>query len=408
LPSRRTHGFRESVIRGMSRLAKEHRSINLAQGFPNFPAPEMLKEAAARAIRDDINQYAITWGAQALREAVARKYQRWYGLTADPEREITVTCGATEAMISTLLAVVDPGDQVIVFEPFYENYGPDTILADAEPVYVPLEPGRPLDLDRLAAAFSPRTRAIIVNTPSNPSGRVLSRAELGAIAELCQRHDALAVTDEIYEHIRFEGEHVPIATLPGMRERTVTISGASKTFSVTGWRIGWIIAPAALTDAIRKVHDFLTVGAPAPLQEGVAAALDGLDGAFYDGLTAMYRGKRDLLHTALLDAGFECRAPEGAYYILADFTGVASPAVNDDTEFSVWLSREIGVTPVPGSSFYRDGGGRSMVRFVFCKTEEVLAEASRRLRALHGITLGAAPAAGSRAAEPAVESGLQR
>jgi aminotransferase len=392
----------------MSRLAKEHRAINLAQGFPNFPAPELLKEAAARAIREDINQYAITWGAQALREAVARKYQRWYGLTADPEREITVTCGATEAMISTLLAVVDPGDEVIVFEPFYENYGPDTILADAQPVYVPLEPGRPLDLDRLAAAFSPRTRAIIVNTPSNPSGRVLSRAELEAIAELCQRHDALAVTDEIYEHIRFEGEHVPIATLPGMRERTVTISGASKTFSVTGWRIGWIIAPAGLTDAIRKVHDFLTVGAPAPLQEGVAAALDGLDRSFYDGLTAMYRGKRDLLHAALLDAGFQCRAPEGAYYILADFTGIASSGAADDTAFAVWLSREIGVTPVPGSSFYRDGGGRSMVRFVFCKTEEILAEAARRLRGLRGLAPGAAPAASARAREPALESGLQR
>jgi aminotransferase len=407
LPSRRTHGFRESVIRGMSRLAKEHRSINLAQGFPNFPAPELLKEAAARAIRDDINQYAITWGAQTLREAIARKYQRWYGLTADPEREITVPCGATEAMTSTLLAVVDPGDEVIVFEPFYENYGPDTILADARPVYVPLEPGRPLDLDRLAAAFSPRTRAIIVNTPSNPSGRVLSRAELGAIAELCQRYDALAVTDEIYEHIRFEGDHVPIATLPGMRERTVTISGASKTFSVTGWRIGWIIAPAGLTDAIRKVHDFLTVGAPAPLQEAVAAALDGLDPSFYDGLTAMYRGKRDLLHAALVDAGFQCRAPEGAYYILADFSGVRSPGASDDTAFSVWLSREIGVTPVPGSSFYRDGGGRSMVRFVFCKTEEILAEAARRLRGVRGI----APDADStraRAPEPAVESGLQR
>jgi aspartate/methionine/tyrosine aminotransferase len=401
--ARRTHGFRESVIRGMSRLAREHRAINLAQGFPNFPAPEMLKEAAARAIRDDINQYAITWGAQTLREAIARKYQRWYGLDSDPEREITVTCGATEAMISTLLALVDPGDEVIVFEPFYENYGPDTILADARPVYVPLEPGQPLDLDRLAAAFSPRTRAIIVNTPSNPSGRVLTRAELGAIAELCVRHDALAVTDEIYEHIRFDGEHLPIATLPGMRGRTVTISGASKTFSVTGWRIGWIIAPADLTDAIRKVHDFLTVGAPAPLQEGVAAALDGLDGAFYDGLTAMYRGKRDLLHAALVDAGFRCRAPEGAYYILADFTGLG-PA-GDDTAFAVWLSREIGVTPVPGSSFYREGGGRSLVRFVFCKTEEILAEATRRLRGLHG----SGPADGAaRAAGPALESGLQR
>jgi aminotransferase len=387
----------------MSRLAREHRAINLAQGFPNFPAPEMLKEAAARAIRDDINQYAITWGAQSLREAIARKYQHWYGFESDSEREITVTCGATEAMISSLLALVDPGDEVIVFEPFYENYGPDTILADARPVYVPLEPGEPLDLDRLAAAFSPRTRAIIVNTPSNPSGRVLTRAELGAIAELCVRHDALAVTDEIYEHIRFDGEHVPIATLPGMRGRTVTISGASKTFSVTGWRIGWIIAPADLTDAIRKVHDFLTVGAPAPLQEGVAAALDGLDGAFYDGLTAMYRGKRDLLYAALVDAGFRCRAPEGAYYILADFTGLG-PA-GDDTAFAVWLSREIGVTPVPGSSFYREGGGRSLVRFVFCKTEEVLVEAARRLRALHG----SGPAATvARAAGPALESGLQR
>jgi aminotransferase len=275
-------------------------------------------------------------------------------------------------------------------------------------VYVPLEPGQPLDLDRLAAAFSRRTRAIIVNTPSNPSGRVLSRAELGAIAELCQRHDALAVTDEIYEHIRFEGEHVPIATLPGMRERTVTISGASKTFSVTGWRIGWILAPAGLTDAIRKVHDFLTVGAPAPLQEGVAAALNGLDASFYDGLTAMYRGKRDLLHAALIEAGFRCRAPEGAYYILADFTGIGSPEATDDTAFAVWLSREIGVTPVPGSSFYRDGGGRSMVRFVFCKTEEILAEAARRLRGLRGVTPGTASAASARAPEPALESGLQR
>jgi len=293
---------------------------------------------------------------------------------------------------------------VIVFEPFYENYGPDTILADARPVYVPLEPGAPLDLDRLAAAFSARTRAIIVNTPSNPSGRVLTRTELGAIAELCVRHDALAVTDEIYEHIRFDGEHVPIATLPGMRERTVTISGASKTFSVTGWRIGWIIAPPDLTDAIRKVHDFLTVGAPAPLQEGVAAALDGLDGAFYEGLTAMYRGKRDLLFAALVDAGFRCRAPEGAYYILADFTGLG-PA-GDDTAFAVWLSREIGVTPVPGSSFYREGGGRSLVRFVFCKTEEILVEAARRLRGLHGS--GPAADAAARAAAPALESGLQR
>ena len=406
--ARRTHGFRESVIRGMSRLAKEHRSINLAQGFPNFPAPTLLKEAAARAIHDDINQYAITWGAQRLRDALGRYYERWYGLEADPEREITVTCGATEAMISTLLAVVDPGDEVIVFEPFYENYGPDTILADARPVYVPLEPGQPLDLERLSAAFSPRTKAIIVNTPSNPSGRVLTQAELETIRDLCVSHDALAVTDEIYEHIRYEGSHIPIATLPGMRERTVTISGASKTFSVTGWRVGWILAPERLTDAIRKVHDFLTVGAPAPLQEGVAAALDGLDRSFYDGLAASYREKRDLLYGALTEAGFRCLPPEGAYYILADFTGVAAahpPAHGlDDTGFSVWLSREVGVTPVPGSSFFRDGGGRSQVRFVFCKTEDILKEAAGRLRS---IGAGGSPPV-ARALESAAESGLQR
>ncbi|MFL5535532.1 MAG: pyridoxal phosphate-dependent aminotransferase, partial [Gemmatimonadales bacterium] len=339
--ARRTHGFRESVIRGMTRLAREHRSINLAQGFPNFPAPELLKEAAKRAIQDDINQYAITWGAQRLREALARKYHHWYAMEVDPEREITVTCGATEAMISVLLALVNPGDEVIVFEPFYENYGPDTILADARPVYVPLEPGRPLDLDRLAAAFSAKTRAIIINTPSNPAGRVLTRAELEAVGELCIRHDAIAITDEIYEHIRFEGDHIPIATLPEMRNRTVTISGASKTFSVTGWRVGWIIAPLEMTDAIRKVHDFLTVGAPAPLQEGVAVALEELGREFYDGLAQSYRARRDLLHSALVETGFRCTPPEGAYYILSDFSGlrdlVPSNPQLDDTGFAVWL-----------------------------------------------------------------------
>ncbi|HEX6107496.1 MAG TPA: aminotransferase class I/II-fold pyridoxal phosphate-dependent enzyme [Gemmatimonadales bacterium] len=383
--ARRTHGFRESVIRGMTRLAREHDSLNLAQGFPNFPAPDALKEAAVRAIREDINQYAITWGAQHLRQALAREYAVRYGLDADPEREITVTCGATEAMIATLLAVVNPGDEVIVFEPFYENYGPDTILADARPVFVPLEPGQPLDLDRLAAAFSPRTRAIVVNTPSNPAGRVLTAGELEAIADLCRRHNALAVTDEIYEHIRYEGRHIPIATLPGMRERTVTISGASKTFSVTGWRVGWIVAPAGLTDAIRKVHDFLTVGAPAPLQEGVAAALDTLGEEFYAGLADQYRRRRDLLHAALVASGFRCTPPEGAYYILADYSAIAPLAGDppDDTAFSVWLSREVGVTPVPGSSFFRDGGGsRPLVRFVFCKTDDVLAEAAKRLAGL--------------------------
>ncbi|MBK6423505.1 MAG: aminotransferase class I/II-fold pyridoxal phosphate-dependent enzyme [Gemmatimonadetes bacterium] len=381
-PARRTHAFRESVIRGMSRLAAQHGAINLAQGFPNFPAPDLLKEAAARAIHDNINQYAITWGARRLREAVARKYHAWYGMAVDPDAEVTVTCGATEAMIATLMALIDPGDEVIVFEPFYENYGPDTILCDAAPVFVPLLPGAPLDLDRLARAFGPRTRAIIVNTPANPSGRVLTREELEGIAVLCQRHDAWAITDEIYEHIRYGAPHVPIATLPGMRERTVTISGASKTFSITGWRLGTIVAPAGATDAIRKVHDFLTVGAPAPLQEAFATALDQLGADYYDGMAAGYLRRRDLLGDALARAGFRCTLPEGAYYILADFSGLSDLP---DTAFAEWLARERGVAPVPGSSFFsRPELGQRLVRFVFCKTDDLLVEAAARLQGRGG------------------------
>jgi aminotransferase len=400
-PARRTHGFRESVIRGMTRLAREYGSLNLAQGFPNFPAPELLKAAAAEAVREDINQYAITWGSQKLREALAARYGATYRLAVDPEREITVTCGATEAMIATLLALVNPGDEVIVFEPFYENYGPDTILSDARPVFVPLEPGRPLDLDRLAAAFGSRTRAIIVNTPSNPAGRVLTLQELEAIRDLCVRHDCFAVTDEIYEHMVYDGVHRPLATLEGMRHRTVTISGASKTFGVTGWRVGWAIAPERFTDAIRKVHDFLTVGAPAPLQDAVAAGLRRFDETFYQDLSDAYRARRDILHPALVAAGFRCSPPEGAYYILADFSGLSDL---DDTAFAVWLSREAGVTPVPGSSFYHQpADGRTLVRFVFCKTDEILHEAARRLSAIRA---GSIPP-GRQSAETAVRSGLQ-
>ncbi len=373
----RTHGFTESVIRGMTRLASEHDAINLAQGFPNFPCPDVLKEAAAKALRDDINQYAITWGAKRLRNALAQKYADWYGMTVNPETEITVTCGATEAMASALLAIVDPGDEVIVFEPFYENYGPDAILCGAKPVYVPLAAAGELDLDRLAAAFSPRTRAIIVCTPNNPTGRVLSRRELEAIAGLCRRHDAYAVTDEIYEHIYYEGEHIPIATLDGMRERTITISGASKTFSVTGWRIGTIVAPPDASDAIRKVHDFLTVGAPAPLQEAVAVGLETLGDDYYTALARDYRARRDLLHGALVAAGFRCTPPQGAYYILADCSAISDLP---DDQFAYWLTQEIGVAPVPGSSFYsRPELGRRLVRFAFCKTEDVLREAAGRL-----------------------------
>jgi len=378
--ARRTHRFTESVIRGMTRLAAEHDAINLAQGFPDFPAPDVLKEAAARAVAADINQYAITWGARRLREALAAKYADWYGMAVDPNAQLCVTCGATEAMATALLAIVNPGDEVVVLEPFYENYGPDAILCEASPVYVPLRPGEPLDLDRLAAACSPRTRAIIVNTPNNPAGRVLNRAELEGIADLCQRHDAYAVTDEIYEHIRYEGRHIPIATLPGMAERTITISGASKTFSVTGWRVGWMVAAPEVTGALRKVHDFLTVGAPAPLQEAVAEGLERLPETYYTGLSADYRRRRDLLCGPLEQAGFHCVIPEGAYYVLADFSGLSEL---DDTAFSRWLTAEVGVAPVPGSSFFSHAElGRALVRFAFCKTDDLLREAANRLRAL--------------------------
>ncbi len=378
--ARRTHGFTESVIRGMTRLAAEHGAINLAQGFPNFPCPDVLKEAAARAIEADHNQYAITWGARRLRHALAAAYARWYGLDVDPEREITVTCGATEAMAATLLAIVDPGDEVIVFEPFYENYGPDAILCDASPVFVPMASDGPLDLDRVARAFSARTRAIVVNTPNNPTGRVLTRDELTAIAGLCQRHGAWAVTDEIYEHIRYDGPHVPLATLPGMRDHTITISGASKTFSITGWRVGTIVAPPGVTDAIRKVHDFLTVGAPAPLQEAVATALETLGPEYYAGLAAGYRVRRDVLVAGLRAAGFTCTSPEGAYYVLAGFAALSD---RDDVAMAEWLTREVGVAPVPGSSFFSDPAkGRGLLRFAFCKTEDLLREAVERLAAM--------------------------
>ena len=376
--ARRTHGFTESVIRGMTRLANEHGAINLSQGFPNFPCPEVLKEAAARAIRDDVNQYAITWGAARLRNALAAKYQDWYGLAVDPMTQVTVCCGATEAMGSALLGIINPGDEVVIFEPFYENYGPDAILCDAKPVFVPMATAGTLDLDRLTKAFTARTRAIIVCTPNNPTGRVLNRAELTAIAELCQRNDAFAVTDEIYEHIYYEGEHIPMATLPGMADRTITISGASKTFSVTGWRIGTIISPPDVTGAIRKVHDFLTVGAPAPLQEAIAVGMETLGDDYYEQLARDYRRRRDILCAGLLKAGFKCRPPEGAYYVMADFSGLSDLP---DDEFAKWLTIEHGVATVPASSFYsRPELGRTQVRFAFCKTEDLLEQAVERLQ----------------------------
>ena len=373
----RTENFTESVIREMTRLNALHGGINLAQGFPNFAAPAALKEAAKRAIDADINQYAITWGAKSLRDALSRTYAELYGMRVDPETMLTVTCGATEAMISTLLALVDPGDEVIVLEPFYENYGPDADIAGARPVYVPLRPPENVfDRDELRKAFGPRTKAIIVNTPNNPTGRVFTRDELTFIASLCVEHDVVAVTDEIYEHIRYEGEHIPIATLPGMAERTVTISGASKTFSVTGWRVGWIVATPELTAGIRKVHDFVTVGAPAPLQEAVAEGL-ALGRLYYDSLATEYRKRRDLLVPALEAAGFAPRRPEGAYYVLCDITRFG---FDDDTAFARWLVSEVGVAGVPGSSFYSEPAlGKHLIRFTFCKTHDVLEAAAERL-----------------------------
>ena len=379
----RTHTFTESVIRDMTRVARRHGAINLAQGFPDFPAPQLLKDAACRAIQDDVNQYAITWGTPALRTALAAKYAEWYGLEVDAERELTVTCGATEAMAAVMLAAINPGEEVVILEPFYENYGPDAVLCDAAPVFVPLSPPDfRLDPDRLAGAVTKRTRAIVINTPNNPSGRVFNRDELNAVARICTEHDLLAITDEIYEHIIYDGEHIPLATLPGMHERTVVISGASKTFSVTGWRIGTILAPAALNSAIRKVHDFLTVGAPAPLQDACAAGMELLKSDYYEGLARDYRERRDILYQGLRESGFRCRPPEGAYYIMADFSGLSSL---DDTAFSTFLARECRVAPVPGSSFYnRPEDGRKLVRFAFCKRAETLEGAVSRLRRFFG------------------------
>ncbi|HEY7513085.1 MAG TPA: aminotransferase class I/II-fold pyridoxal phosphate-dependent enzyme [Vicinamibacteria bacterium] len=367
----------------MTRLANVHGAVNLSQGFPDFPAPEELKEAARRAISADVNQYAITWGAEPLRQAIARKFTRLYGVPVDPEREVTVTCGSTEAMIAALLAVLDPGDEVVVFEPFYENYGPDAILSGARPRFVRLRPPDwSFDPDELARAFTGRTRAVIVNTPNNPTGKVFRRDELAVLAELCHRHDAVAITDEIYEHILYDdAEHVPIATLPGMAERTVTINGMSKTYSVTGWRVGWAIANPTLTGAIRKVHDFLTVGAAAPLQEAGALAL-GLPPSYYAGLAAGYARRRDRLVAVLEGVGFRVHRPRGAYYVMTEIDGFG---FGDDVAFVRHLVETVGVAAVPGSSFYSDpADGRRQVRFAFCKRDATLDEAGRRLSVLRG------------------------
>jgi aspartate/methionine/tyrosine aminotransferase len=370
--------FGESVIREMTRifLARGDKpGVNLAQGFPDFPAPIEMKQAACAAIEADINQYAITWGAKPLRNAIAAKTAQYGGFAPDPEREITVACGATEAMMAAMMAVVDPGDEVIVFEPFYENYGPDAILSGAVPRFVTLhEPDWHFDESELASAFNAKTRAIIINTPNNPTGKVFNREELTFIADLCKKHDVVAITDEIYEHMVYEGEHISMATLPGMYERTITISGLSKTYSATGWRIGWLIAPSEATNAIRKVHDFLTVGAAAPLQEGAATAL-AFPTEYYTALSKMYHQKRDFMVSILKEANFKVYEPKGAYYIMCD---ISNFGFANDLEFAHWLVQDIGIACVPGSSFYSHPEmGKDKVRFTFCKKPETLERAAK-------------------------------
>ncbi|HXY50798.1 MAG TPA: aminotransferase class I/II-fold pyridoxal phosphate-dependent enzyme [Terriglobales bacterium] len=375
--------FTESVIREMTRQAMLHGAINLAQGFPDFPAPAEIKRAAREAIAADLNQYAITWGAKSLRGAIAEQTRTFQGVAVDPETQVTVCCGSTEAMISTLLAVCNAGDEVVIFEPYYENYGPDSILSGAKPRFVKLRPPASpngdwsFDERELRAVFHRHTKAIIVNTPNNPTGKVFSRAELELIRDLCVEFDVLAITDEIYEHIVYDGaQHISIAGLDGMTERTITINGMSKTYSVTGWRVGWTIAPPRLTDAIRKVHDFLTVGAPAPLQEAGASALS-LPQSYYRKLAEGYRRRRDRLMRALEEAGFRCFRPQGAYYVMTDISGFGFA---DDLAFTRHLVSEVGVAAVPGSSFYRNpSDGARQVRFAFCKREETLDEAAKRL-----------------------------
>lgn len=378
--SQKASTFTESVIREMTRLAMQNDAINLAQGFPDFACPEKIKKAACAAIEADINQYAITWGAKLFRDAIAVKTSRFYDWQVDPETEITVTCGATEGMIASMMAIIDPGDEVIVFEPFYENYGPDAILSGAVPRYVTLhEPDWSIDEAELRAAFSNRTRGIVINSPHNPTGKVFTRDELSLISELCQEYDTVAFTDDIYEHIIYQGEHIPLITLDGMQDRTVAINAMSKTYSVTGWRVGWVIATETLTAGIRKVHDFLTVGAAAPLQQAGVTAM-GLSDEYYHSLGVEYQQRRDTLVPALQSAGFKTFVPDGAYYVMCDITSVTD---EDDVSFARRMVVDPGIAAVPGSSFYsRPELGRDKIRFAFPKKAETLAAAAERLKAL--------------------------
>ena len=384
--SRKAGSFTESVIREMTREAMKYGAVNLGQGFPDFAAPEDIKQAAQDAIAADHNQYAITWGVKSFRDAIAVKTKSFLGLDIDPETELTVTCGSTEGMIAAMMATVDEGEEVVVFEPFYENYAPDAILSDARPRHVPLynrDGEFHFDRDELRAAFNEKTKAIIICNPNNPTGKVFSREELEFIGGLCQEFDALCFTDEIYEHILYERdgvplEHITMASIPGMRERTVVVNSLSKTYSVTGWRVGYCIAPPDITSAIRKVHDFLTVGAANPLQHAGAYAM-GLPQSYYDELHAVYQHKRDMIIPVLQDAGFKCSYPEGAYYVMCD---ISDFGFANDVEFTRHLIREIGVTGVPGSSFYSNDLGNQMIRFCFCKKDETLQAAAENLQKL--------------------------
>ena len=383
--SLKASSFTESVIREMTREALKHGAVNLSQGFPDFSAPEDVKQKAMEAIAADVNQYAITWGSKDFRDAITRKTKWYLGLDIDPETEITVTCGSTEGMIAAMMATVDPGDEVVVFEPFYENYAPDAILSDARPRHVSLRaPDWTFDRDELRAAFNEKTKAIIVCNPNNPTGKVFTRDEMEFIAGLCKEFDALCFTDEIYEHILYPRDgadicHISMAQIGGMRERTVVVNSMSKTYSVTGWRVGYCIAPPEITSGIRKVHDFLTVGAAAPLQAAGAYALS-LPPEYYDHLQSDYRARRDLLLPVLQQAGFKTFVPDGAYYIMTD---ISAFGFADDVEFTRHLIREVGVACVPGSSFYSvSQNGKQQVRFCFCKRDETLNQAAERLTTL--------------------------
>ncbi len=377
----RVRHFTESIIRDMTRVNNNLGGVNMAQGFPDFDPPIILIEAAQKALDDGYNQYAITWGAPDLRKAIAEKFAWCNGLTAEPDKHITVTCGGTEAMMATILGVINPGDEVIIFEPFYENYGPDTLLAGGQPVYVSLHRVRDsfqFDPDELRRAFSSRTKAIIVNTPHNPTGKVYSREELQTIADLCIEYDSLALTDEPYEHIIYDGaSHISLAALPGMARRTVTVNSVSKTYSVTGWRIGWAIAlNEEISIAIRRAHDFLTVGAAAPLQQAVVEGLKFPE-SYYVELAAEYQARRDFTLSIIGEAGFDYVTPQGAYYVMTEYP---SCGYDDDLAFSFFMAKEIGVTPVPGRAFYHAPEmGRQFVRFAFPKKLETLEVVRERL-----------------------------